>query len=397
MVQVTERKREGLSVIIPCLNEAETVGTCVDEAREALFRHAIPGEVVVVDNGSSDDSARIAEERGARVIREERRGYGSAYMAGVRNAQFTYCLKGDADCSYDFSRLDLFWNELRKGDADIVVGTRLNGHVAPGSMPPLHRYLGTPVLTWILNLNYGGRLSDVNSGMRAFRTERVLDLDLCCEGMEFASEMLVKALKRKLEIREIPIAFRKDERKGKPHLKSFRDGWRHLRFLIVMSPFSVFLIPGLASIALGLALSFAFLSEGSVASADSEAAAAVRPFFGITTFACVQHFIILGEVLILMAYAAKVRLIREGIDVSTRITERLRRVLSLDRMLVFCSVVGILNGLWTVHIARNLLHGYRVGIFTPYYTKLGILNFTVFTSLAILFFAGFFVSEVGRR
>jgi hypothetical protein len=238
-----------VSVVMPCLNEAHSIAVCVRKARETIERAGISGEVVVADNGSSDGSPELAREAGARVVHERRKGYGSAYLAGFNAARGKYIVMGDADDTYDFTEIDRFIAPLEEG-ADLVMGSRLKGKIHPGAMPWLHRYVGNPVLTGILNLFFRTGVSDAHCGMRAFRRELLPRLDLRTTGMEFASEHVIRSSKLGLDIREVPIEYH--PRAGESKLSSFSDGWRHLRFLLVESPTWLFLVPGAALIALGL-------------------------------------------------------------------------------------------------------------------------------------------------
>jgi len=239
---VGERERACVvSVVIPCLNEAENIEQSVAAAWAALERAGVQGEVIVADNGSEDGSAELARLAGAAVVRELRRGYGSAYIAGFHAARGTYILMADADFTYDFDELPSFLGELRDG-ADLVIGDRM-GHIHPGAMPWHHRYIGNPLLSGLLNFLFHTGVRDAHCGMRAFRRERLEVLQLRTTGMEFASEMVVRAAKERLDIREIPIEYR--PRGGESKLSSFRDGWRHLRFLLLHSPNHLFIAPGL--------------------------------------------------------------------------------------------------------------------------------------------------------
>jgi glycosyltransferase involved in cell wall biosynthesis len=237
----TDAHAPWVSVVIPCLNEAENIEACVYAAREALHRMGEGGEVLVVDNGSEDDSAQLAERAGARVISERRRGYGSAYLAGFDAAQGRYIVMADADLTYDFGDIPRFVALLEEG-ADMAIGDRMDD-IQPGAMPWLHRYVGNPILTGILNLFFKTGVKDAHCGMRALRRDALPRLDLRATGMEFASEMVVRASKQRLKIAEIPITYH--PRGGESKLSSFRDGWRHLRFLLVHSPTHLFIVPGL--------------------------------------------------------------------------------------------------------------------------------------------------------
>jgi glycosyltransferase involved in cell wall biosynthesis len=245
-----------VSVVIPCLNEAENIEHCVTVAREVLERNGIAGEVVVADNNSDDDSAELAHRAGARVVHEPRRGYGSAYLAGFAAARGRYIVMADADLTYDFNEIPRFVEHLDAG-AELVMGDRMD-NIKPGAMPWLHRYVGNPVLTGVLNVFFRTGVSDAHCGMRAVRRDVLPRLDLRTTGMEFASEMVIRAAKENLDIREFPIEYH--PRGGESKLSSFRDGWRHLRFLLVHSPTYLFVIPGGALAVLGALISLVSLS-----------------------------------------------------------------------------------------------------------------------------------------
>ena len=251
---MTARDLQGceLTILMPCLDEAETLGACIAKARGFLERAGVDGEVLVVDNGSTDGSIEIAERAGARVVREGRKGYGSALRAGIAAARGRYIVMGDADDSYDFSALDPFIAALRAG-ADLVVGNRFKGGIAPSAMPMLHRYLGNPVLSGIGRLFFRSPIGDFHCGLRGFRADAIRGLGLATEGMEFASEMVVRATVDGLRIAEVPATLSPDGRSRPPHLRSFRDGWRHLRFLLLLSPRWLFLYPGALLMLAGLA------------------------------------------------------------------------------------------------------------------------------------------------
>ncbi|HEY0936182.1 MAG TPA: glycosyltransferase family 2 protein [Trebonia sp.] len=242
-----------LTVVIPCLNEAETVATCVRKAVAFIADNGIDGEVVVADNGSTDGSRQLAADAGARVVPIPDRGYGNALMGGILAARGEYVIMGDADDSYDFTRLMPFVTELRQG-YDLVMGNRFKGGIAPGAMPPLHRYLGTPVLSFIGRLFFRSNIGDFNCGLRGFRRDSAIKLGLQATGMEFASEMIVKAALAKQKISEVPTTLAKDGRSRPPHLNTWRDGWRHLRFLLLFSPGWLFFAPGLVLLVVGLGL-----------------------------------------------------------------------------------------------------------------------------------------------
>jgi hypothetical protein len=245
-----------LSVVIPCLNEAANIERCVSWALTTMAEHGIDGEVVVADNDSDDESATLAFAAGARVVHERRRGYGNAYMAGFAAARGRYVLMADADLTYDFGEIPRFLAELEAG-ADLVMGDRMDG-IQPGAMPWLHRYIGNPVLSGTLNFFFRTGVRDAHCGMRAFRREALDALELRTTGMEFASEMVIRAAKAKLEIRQLPITYH--PRGGVSKLSSFRDGWRHLRFLLVHSPTHLFAIPGALMLLAGVLVGLVSLS-----------------------------------------------------------------------------------------------------------------------------------------
>ncbi|HEX3909326.1 MAG TPA: glycosyltransferase family 2 protein [Solirubrobacteraceae bacterium] len=256
-VDVEDSSAPLVSVVIPCLNESENIELCVSAALQALREMGVPGEVVVADNNSEDDSARLAEKAGARVVVERRRGYGSAYLAGFAASRGRYIVMADADLTYDFNEIPRFVAELDAG-AEMVIGDRMD-NIQPGAMPWLHRYIGNPILTGLLNLFFRTGISDAHCGMRALRRDVLPRLDLRTTGMEFASEMVIRASKENLKIAEFPIEYH--PRGGESKLSSFRDGWRHLRFLLVHSPNHLFIVPGAVLAGLG-ALIIVFVGSG---------------------------------------------------------------------------------------------------------------------------------------
>ncbi len=251
-----------LSVVMPCLNEAETIETCIKKAFAWMQANQVNGEVVIGDNGSTDGSQKMAEDLGARVIAVPRKGYGSALMGAIEAAKGKYVIMGDSDDSYDFGNLNLFVDELRNGK-DLVMGNRFKGGIGEGAMPFLHRYLGNPVLSFIGRLFFKCPVGDFHCGLRGFRQDIVSVLDLKTTGMEFASEMVVKATIFKLNITEVPTILSKDGRTRPPHLRTWRDGWRHLRFLLIYSPRWLFLYPGIFLMLLGFIMSL-FIIRGPV-------------------------------------------------------------------------------------------------------------------------------------
>ncbi len=242
------------SIVMPCLNESETLAICIKKANEFFITNAINGEVIIADNGSSDGSQEIALNHGAKVISIANKGYGNALKGGFKNASGKYIIMGDADDSYDFSNLSLFVEKLRD-DADLVIGNRFKGGIRKGAMPFLHKYIGNPVLSFLGRLFFKSSIGDFHCGLRGFSKEAYLKMNLATSGMEFASEMIVKSHLLNLKIVEVPTILYKDGRSRKPHLNTWSDGWRHLRFLLLYSPKWLFLFPGIIMMVFGFLIS----------------------------------------------------------------------------------------------------------------------------------------------
>ncbi|MBN2261950.1 MAG: glycosyltransferase family 2 protein [Prolixibacteraceae bacterium] len=243
-----------LTILMPCLNEELTLGKCIERALRGIISNALIAEILVADNGSTDHSVAIAESMGARVVHVKEKGYGNALRAGIEAAKGKYIIMGDSDCSYDFEAIGPFMEKLREG-YDLVMGNRFKGGIKKGAMPFLHRYLGNPVLSFIGRLFFGSSIGDFHCGLRGFNRQAICQLRLSTAGMEFASEMVVKASLNRLNICEVPAVLYPDERGRLPHLRTWRDGWRHLRFLLVYSPRWLFFYPGLFLIVFGLIMS----------------------------------------------------------------------------------------------------------------------------------------------
>lgn len=320
-----------LSVVIPCLNEAETLASCIAKARRASAEHGIATEIIVADNGSTDGSRRIAREAGAVVVEVAAKGYGAALMGGIAAARGRYVLMGDADDSYDFSELPKFVFALRQG-ADLVQGCRLpagGGTVLPGAMPPLHRWLGNPLFSLVARLWFGSPVHDIYCGLRAFTKSFYGGLNLCCTGMEFATEMIVKASLRRARMAEVPITLHPDGRTLRaPHLRTFRDGWRTLRFFLMCSPRWLFAVPGLALIALGL-LGYGLALPGvriGPAALDAH------------TLLVASLFMMCGYQALLFAVFTKVFTVSERLLPADRRYERFFAVFTLERGIVLSAV-----------------------------------------------------------
>ncbi len=323
-----------LTILMPCLNEAETLGVCVDKAMAYLARSGIAGEVLIADNGSTDGSQAIATAGGARVVAVPERGYGSALKGGIAAARGRFIIMGDADDSYDFSKLDLFVQQLRAG-SDIVMGNRFQGGIGPGAMPFLHRYLGNPVLSFLGRLFFRIQVGDFHCGMRGFNTAAVRGLRLETSGMEFASEMVVRASIAGLSIAEVPTTLKKDGRSRPPHLKTWRDGWRHLRFLLVYSPRWLFFYPGVALVILG-SLGLAALYPGPLAVTKT-----LR--LDIHTFLVAAMTVLVGVQAMSFGLVARRYGALLGFLPASESLERVLHAFSLERVLRAALVLGILG------------------------------------------------------
>ncbi len=321
-----------LTILMPCLNEAETLAMCVRKAQAFLARSGIAGEVVVADNGSTDGSRQIANALGARLVGVEARGYGAALIGGIAAARGRYVVMGDADDSYDFSALMPFVEALRDG-GELVMGNRFQGGIAPGAMPPLHRYLGNPVLSFLGRRFFGAAIGDFHCGLRGFSREAIARLGLRSPGMEFASEMVVKAVLHRLDLRQVPTTLSPDGRSRPPHLRTWRDGWRHLRFLLTYAPRYLFLYPGLAAAGTGV-VGVATLATGSIELAGVELSATTMLFAAMS--------VMLGTQLIGFGVLARLHGVASGLWPTSATVERFRRGFSVERG---CVAGGVLAGL----------------------------------------------------
>jgi glycosyltransferase involved in cell wall biosynthesis len=310
-----------LTIVIPCLNEAETLAQVIDRARRFLHAYEVAGEVVIADNGSTDGSTAIAIGAGARVVPVAERGYGAALRAGIEAARGTYVAMADADCSYDFMDLMPFLERLRSG-TELVVGNRFLGGIGKGAMPPLHRYLGNPVLSLAGRVFFSAPIGDFHCGLRAFRRDSILSLGLSSPGMEYASEMIVKAQLAGVSMSEVPATLAKDGRSRPPHLRSWRDGWRHLKFLLLFAPRSLYLYPGLGLFALSFA-AFLGLLPGDVA------VGSVR--FGVHSLLFAGAGMLIGAQMMSFGLVAGQFGARERYWSAGRGLERARALLTIDK------------------------------------------------------------------
>lgn len=376
-----------LTVVMPCLNEAETLATCIDKAHAALRENAIAGEVVVADNGSTDGSQEIATAHGARVVPVPIRGYGAALNAGITAARGKYVLMADADDSYEFAHIPRFLAELRNG-ADLVMGNRFRGGIGPKAMPPLHKYLGNPVLSFLGRVLFRAPIGDFHCGIRAFSKQAYRQLDLRTTGMEFASEMVVKSSLMRQRMVEVPTTLKKDGRSRPPHLKTWRDGWRHLRFLLMYSPRWLFLYPGLVLMIVGIALMIWLLP-------------AERPLghvnLGVDTLAYAAAAVLLGFQLVFFAVAAKVFATTEGLLPEDPSFESWFRYITLETGLI----AGVLLVLVGLGIAISSVVSWAHTGYGPL-PPVQMMRHTLPAMLCLMLgtevcFASFFLSLLGLR
>lgn len=335
-----------LTILMPCLNEARTLPTCIRKASAFIERTGIDAEILISDNGSSDGSQQIASQYGARVIHASERGYGAALIAGIESAKGQFVIMADADDSYDFSQLDAFINALR-GGAYLVMGNRFKGGIASGAMPPLHRYLGNPVLSMLGRLFFRVDIGDFHCGLRGFSRHAISQLGLVSTGMEFATEMVAKAALAGYSISEVPTKLRPDGRGRPPHLRTWRDGWRHLMFMLLFTPRWLFLFPGAILASIGL-LGIVWLSQGPVVFGHVGLDVHSMLYFSAAT--------ILGMQLIQSALLVKWIAVVAGIVKEPTWISRAKRIGSVEAGLIGGLLLFVAGVLWSV----SLVDGWRL-------------------------------------
>jgi len=376
-----------VTILMPCLNEAETLAFCVRQAVAALRDNNVAGEVVVADNGSTDGSQKIATDEGARVVNVPTRGYGAALIAGIEAARGKYILMADADASYHFEHLPRFLPKLEEG-YDLVMGNRFSGSIEPGAMPPLHRYIGNPVLSSIGRIFFRIPVRDFHCGLRAFRRDPILALNLRTTGMEFASEMVVKSSLAGLRITEVPTTLSPDGRSRAPHLRSWRDGWRHLRFLLLFSPRWLFLIPGVVTFFIGVLLSLWLIPGPQTVG---------RWTFDVDTLTYALGLVLIGAHISVFAVSARVFGTQEGFLPPNPKFERIFNYINLEVGLIFGGAL-LLVGLVILGYAIHIWHGAGFGDLSPQrMLRLTLPSATCFMLGVEAIFGSFFLSLLGMN
>jgi glycosyltransferase involved in cell wall biosynthesis len=371
-----------VSIVMPCLNEVETLAVCIANARQAIEQGGYPAEIIVADNGSTDGSQLVARELGARVVDVSRKGYGSALIGGIDAAQGRFIVMGDADASYDFAAMAPLIDKLREG-YDLVVGNRFLGGIEHGAMPWSHRYFGNPVLTRISSIFFHAPVGDTHCGLRAFTKDAYERMRLRATGMEFASEMVIKAALKGMRITEVPVVLHPDGRSRAPHLRTWRDGWRHLRFMLLFSPRWLFLYPGLALLSGGLVLS-ALLVVGPLRIGG------VR--LDIHTLLVAGFVALLGYQLVLFAVFTKLFAIREGFHPPHPMLQTLLRYITLEVGLLTGTLMA-LGGLVALVLAVASWQSVGFGNLNPSTTMREVIPAVVLLALGTqTIFASFFIS-----
>jgi glycosyltransferase involved in cell wall biosynthesis len=376
-----------LTVLMPCLNEAETVATCVRKARDFLKRTGIAGEVLVADNGSSDGSPEIASKAGARIVRIARQGYGSALIGGLGASRGRFVIMADADDSYDFSRLDAFVESLRAGNT-MVIGHRFRGGIQRGAMPLLHRYLGNPMLSFIGRLFFSTGVGDFHCGLRGVDREAALRLGLCAPGMEFASEMIVKATLASWRIAEVPTVLSPDGRTRPPHLRSWQDGWRHLRFLLMMSPRWLMLYPGACLVGIGAAAEFLILRGPVIIHGMG---------FDIHTMLYASGATILGVQLLLFSLLARTVGVLKNLLPMSQPLARFLRAFTLERGILLGLALGMAGFGLAVYSVESWMHARLAALDPATMMRVAIPSVTLMLAGAEIIFASFLLGFIDVR
>jgi glycosyltransferase involved in cell wall biosynthesis len=339
-----------VSIVMPCLNEAETLAACIRKAKRGLREEGVDGEVIIADNGSTDGSQSIALQEGARLVQVTARGYGNALMGGIASARGKYVIMGDADDSYDFSAIRLFVARLREG-YDLVMGNRFQGGIKPGAMPFLHRYLGNPVLSAVGRLFFASPCGDFHCGLRGFSKEAISRMELQTTGMEFASEMVVKATLFRMRITEVPTTLSPDGRNRPPHLRSWRDGWRHLRFLLLYSPRWLFFNPGIVLMLAGLTVGIWLLPGPRTVRGVT---------FDVATLLYSMAAVFIGFQSVLFAIFTKTFAICEGLHSRDSSLNKWYRVFTLEKGLLVgaaLTTIGLIGSIYSLSDWRSRLFG----------------------------------------
>jgi glycosyltransferase involved in cell wall biosynthesis len=376
-----------LSIVMPCLNEAETLSTCIKKAQSFLLTSGISGEIIIADNGSTDGSPALAQQMGVRVVHVQQKGYGSALMGGFEASQSQSIIMGDADDSYDFSDLKAFIESLNEG-FDLVMGNRFEGGIRPGAMPFLHHYVGNPILSWIARLFFKSDIGDFHCGLRGFRKNSIMSLNLHTTGMEFASEMIVKATLRGMKIKEVPVVLYPDGRTRPPHLRTWSDGWRHLRFLLLYSPRWLFFYPGIILTVIGFLISLPLIGGPLQLG---------RVILDINTLMYAAFLIILGMQSILFSLFPYIFGVNADLLPRNPSTERLVRVIGLERGVLLSLGMIVLGFASSVGALLYWSQNYFGPIDPRVSMRLVIPGAVLFTLGFQIFFASFFLSILNTK
>jgi glycosyltransferase involved in cell wall biosynthesis len=367
-----------ISVIIPCLNEEETIKSCIEKAKEGIRNAGVEGEIIVVDNGSTDRSTEIAKASGARVVNQSVRGYGAAYLKGIKESKGSVLVMGDGDDTYDFREIPSLLKPLNDG-ADMVLGSRFKGKIAKGAMSFSHRYIGNPILTFILNIFFGSSVSDAHTGLRAITKEALNRLSLKTTGMEFASEMIVAALRAHLCIEEIPIIY--SARQGESKLNSFSDAWRHIRFMLLYSPTWLYLIPGGILFVCGF-IAFLLSGYGKLVFFHHTFDFHAMVFFVL--------FCLLGSQIIMMGLYARTFSIREGFEQPDILLETLTKLVTLERGIIAGTLLFAAGFAGSLYIVAKWI---KVNFVGPFFEIKLCLFCLLFMMIGIqIVFSSFFLS-----